>query len=189
MNKESLNKLMTIEDETRRRAVFIALLSAEMSNRGAESPIVVGGEAVELYTQGRYTTGDIDLKGRKEILEAILMEWDFVKQGRIWVSKDYGIYIDWLGGSLDEGAEAESRTNIIALDDDNEIRVVSMEDLIIDRLCAAKYWNDQDSLMWAKTLMEILGKTGGMDTQYLSVRAEKEQVTDLLLPMLSERGK
>ena len=144
---------MTIEDESRRRTLFIALLSGEMVRRRAERPIVVAGEAVELYTQGLYTTGDIDLKGRKETLEAILAEWDFVRQGRIWVSKEYGIYIDWLEGSLDEGDKAENKTNIIALDDEDEIRVVSLEDLIIYRLCAAKYWNDQDSLMWTKNLM------------------------------------
>ena len=188
MNKDALKKLLTVEDESRRRAVFVALLSGEMVRRGAERPIVVGGEAVELYTQGRYTTGDIDLKGRKETLEAILTEWGFVRQGRIWVSKEYGIYIDWLGGSLDEGAEAENKTNIIALDDENEIRVVSLEDLIIDRLCAAKYWNDQDSLMWSKNLMEILVRTGGPDRQYLKARAEKEKVADILSSILPEEG-
>ncbi|MBF0506957.1 MAG: hypothetical protein HQL09_08980 [Nitrospirae bacterium] len=188
MNKDILKKLLAIEDESRRRAYFIAILSGEMVRRGADLPIVIGGEAVELYTQGRYTTGDIDLKGRKEVLEEILAEWRFEKRGRIWVSKEYSLYVDWLGGSLDEGAEAEKRTNIIALDGENEIRVISFEDLIVDRLCAAKYWKDQDSLMWAKNLMEILGKTGGSDRQYLATQAEKAKVADLLSSILPEEG-
>ena len=182
-------KLLTIEDESKRRAYFIALLSGEMARRGAERPIVIDGEAVELYTQGRYTTGDIDLKGRKEVLEAVLTEWGFEKKGRIWTSTEYGLYVDWLGGSLDEGEDAEKRTNIIALDNQNEVRVVSFEDLIIDRLCAAKFWKDEDSLLWAKNLAEIAGKAGGLDRQYIMRRAESEKVSDLLLSILPEGDK
>jgi hypothetical protein len=188
MNKDDLKKLFTVENESRRRVLFIAFLSGEMVRRGAERPIVVGGEALEIYTQGRYTTGDIDLKGSKEALEAVLEEWGFVKESRVWMSKEYNLYVDWLGGSLDEGAEAERRTNIIAFDEQNEIRVVSIEDLIIDRLCAAKYWNDQDSLMWAKILIEILRRAGGPDIRYLSTRAEQEKVADLLFPVLQKEG-
>jgi hypothetical protein len=188
MNRDDLKKLITFENESRRRAVFIAILSGEMVRRGAERPIVVGGEALELYTQGRYTTGDIDLKGNKEALDVVLEEWGFVKEGRVWMSKEYNLYVDWLGGSLDEGAEAERRTNLIALDEQNEIRVVSMEDLIIDRLYAAKYWSDQDSLMWAKALMEILRRTGGPDRRYLANRAEQEKIADLLMSVLTVEG-
>jgi len=188
MDRDGLKKLYAMENESRRRAFFIALLSGEMVRRGAERPIVVGGEAVELYTQGRYTTGDIDLKGNKEVLDEVLAEWGFTKEGRIWASKEYNLYVDWLGGFLDEGAEAERRTNIIALDGENEIRIVSFEDLIVDRLCAAKYWNDQDSLVWAKTLLEVVRRAGGPDTQYLTVRAEQEKVADLLLSITREEG-
>jgi hypothetical protein len=179
-----MKQLLSIENESRRRAFFIALLSDEMVRRGAERPIVVGGEAVELYTQGRYTTGDIDIKARKDILAAVLTDWGFVQKGRVWTSREYDIYVDWLGSSLDEGAEAEKRTNSIALAPGLEVRVISFEDLIIDRLCAAKYWADSDSLMWSRVLMEILMKTGGADTGYLTKRAGQEKVGDLLSQVL-----
>ncbi|MFZ5906240.1 MAG: hypothetical protein ACOYVJ_02370 [Nitrospirota bacterium] len=179
-----MKQLLSIENEARRRAFFIALLSKEMTQRGAERPIVVGGEAVELYTQGRYTTGDIDIKGHKETLEAVLGDWGFVKEGRVWVSREYDLYLDWLGGSLDEGAEAERRTNSIVIAPGLEVRVISFEDLIVGRLCAAKYWDDSDSLMWAKILIEILMKTGGGDPAYLIRRAEKENIADFLSPLL-----
>jgi hypothetical protein len=188
MGKSPLKQLLSIENESRRRAFFIALLSKEMARHGAERPIVVGGEAVELYTQGRYTTGDIDIKGPKETLEAVLLDWGFVKEGRAWASREYDLYIDWLGGSLDEGAEAERRTNIIAIASGLEVRVISFEDLIVDRLCAAKYWNDSDSLMWAKILLEILMRTDGGDIAYLIRRAENENIADLLSPLLPKGG-
>jgi hypothetical protein len=188
MDKLQIKQLLSVENEGRRRAFFIALLSEEMTRRGAERPIVVGGEAVELYTQGRYTTGDIDIKAKKDVLEAVLRDWGFAKEGRVWFSGEYDLYIDWLGSSLDEGAEAEKRTNIISLAPGREVRVISFEDLIVDRLCAVKYWNDSDSLMWAKVLIEIMIKTGGGDTGYLIKRAELEDVADLLLPVLTKEG-
>jgi hypothetical protein len=188
MDESPLKQLLSIENEGRRRAFFVALLSEEMTRRGAERPIVVGGEAVELYTQGRYTTGDIDIKGQKETLESVLGDWGFVKEGRAWASRKYDLYIDWLGGSLDEGAEAERRTNIIAIASGLEVRVISFEDLIVDRLCAAKYWNDSDNLMWAKILLEILMRTDGGDIAYLIRRAENENIADLLSPLLPKGG-
>ena len=188
MKKSPLKQLLPIENESKRRAFFVALLGNEMTQRGAERPIVVGGEAVELYTQGRYTTGDIDIKARKDTLEAVLSDWGFVREGRIWISKEYDMYVDWLGSSLDEGAEAERRTNMIALAPGLEVRVISFEDIIVDRLCAAKYWDDRDSMIWAKVLLEIMIKAGGADSGYLAKRAEQENVADLLSQVFPEGG-
>ncbi|NWF76213.1 MAG: hypothetical protein HXY53_06515 [Nitrospirae bacterium] len=51
-------------------------------------------------------------------------------------------------------------------------------------LYAAKYWNDSDSLMWARVLFEILKKIAGGDITYLKGRAEKENIADLLSLLL-----
>jgi hypothetical protein len=86
-------KLKEIEDPIKKRALFVALLSREVKSLCAEMPIVVGGEALEIYTQGGYTTGDIDLKGPKDCMESILKEWGFQRKGRIWFNPDLDIYI------------------------------------------------------------------------------------------------
>jgi hypothetical protein len=184
-NMKDLEVLLSMEDPVKKKAFFIALLSRETVRRGGRKPIVVGGQAVEIYTQGSYTTGDIDIKAPKEITEAILKEWGFVKVGRPWINKELDIYVDWLGSSLDEGEEAERRTAVIKITDQLDIRVLSIEDLIIDRLGAFKWWRDRDSLIWAKVLIRVKKSIGGLDKDYLSERAKKADLFDILESILS----
>lgn len=182
-----MDVLKKIDDLVKRRALFIALFSKEITKRGGSFPIVVGGEAVEIYTQGGYTTGDIDIKSPKELSEQILSEWNFIKRGRVWFNKELDIYLDWLGESLDEGKEAEERVNTIIIDKGLEIKVISIEDLIIDRLNAVKWWSDTDSLMWSKVLIEVKKRLNEkIDTAYLKRRAKAEGIEDLLEGLLDE---
>jgi acyl carrier protein len=184
--RELLKKILSIEDPSKRRAMFSALFSKEVVRRGGKPPIVVGGEAVELYTQGGYTTGDIDIKSPLEITKSVLKEWGFSKKGRTWFNQQLDIYIDWLGASLDEGQEAEDRVTTIRVAKGLEIRVISIEDLVIDRLNAAKYWGDVDSLMWARVLLGIKKEFGEkIELNYLKKRAKREGITDFLSKALS----
>lgn len=185
-----MKKILSIEDPSKKRAMFIALLSSEVVRRGGKAPIVVGGEAVEIYTQGSYTTGDIDIKSPLEITKSVLKEWGFSKKGRTWFNEALDIYIDWLGASLDEGQEAEERVSTIWIARGLEIKVISIEDLVIDRLNAAKYWGDVDSLMWARALLDIKKRSGErIETKYLRRRAKKEGITDLLSKALSPKAR
>ncbi|MBI2266976.1 MAG: hypothetical protein HYU64_17740 [Armatimonadetes bacterium] len=187
--KEELEKTASIEDPVKRRAAFLAVFSRELVLRGGSPPIVVGGEALELYTQGSYTTGDIDIKAPLDLTKAVLEEWGFKKRGRTWFSKELDIYIDWLGDSLAEGREAEDRVVKIKIAEDLEIRVVSVEDLIIDRLNAARWWGDVDSLMWARVLVGIKERCGEyVDLTYLRKRAQEEDIEDCLSQMIADSG-
>jgi len=183
-----IENIKNIEDPVKRRALFVALLSREVEKLCGEMPIVVGGEALEIYTQGGYTTGDIDLKGPKDCIEQVLSEWGFTRKGRIWFNSDLDIYIDWLGAELDEGPEATKRTNFVVIKDDLRIRIISIEDLIMDRLNAAKWWKDEDSLMWAGVLVEVKAALKEpLDLQYLRQRAREDEVEELLDEILKEK--
>jgi len=185
MKEEILDRLGKTEDSVRKRALFAGLLSREIVNRGGKPLVIVGGEAVELYTQGSYTTGDIDIKSPKKLTEEILEEWGFEKSGRVWFNGELDIYIDWLGESLDEGPEAEKRINTVTVAEGIDVSVISIEDLIIDRLNACKYWNDSDSLMWAKVLLKVKeSMKEDVDRDYLFRRAGEEGIEDFLNKLL-----
>lgn len=179
--KKQLEEILLIEDPVKRRATFIAILSKEMKQRGEKAPVIVGGEAVELYTQGSYTTGDIDIKSPRGATESVLREWSFRKKGRTWFNKVLDIYVDWVGAALDEGEDAENRVVTIKVSEGLEINVISIEDLVIDRLNAAKWWGDVDSLMWAKVLLGVKRRLGEkIDLSYLKKRASEEDIVDFL---------
>lgn len=184
---KEIQEILKIEDPVKRRAVFVAMLTKEFKRKGIKEPVVVGGMAVEIYTQGSYTTGDIDLKSDKKTLEETLIEWGFNKKGRVWFNEDLDIYIDWLGSGLEEGIEAEKRINTIVIDENLELKIISIEDLIIDRLKAYKWWKDRDSFMWAKVLCEVKKSLGDtLDKNYLKARAVEEKIEDVVEELLKD---
>jgi len=127
-----------------------------------------------------YKTGDL-----KRQLEKILQNWGFKKTGRVWFNNDLDIYIDWVGSSLDEGEEAEKRLNTVFIDENLDVKIISIEDLIIDRLNAYKWWKDEDSFLWAKVLLKVKESIGEkIDVEYLKKRAKKEQIEDILMKLL-----
>ena len=65
-----------------------------------------------------------------------------------------------------------------------KIRIISVEDLIVDRLCACIFWNSPADCEQAKMLVKAYRDK--LDINYLKNRAEKEDVL-LQLTVLLER--
>jgi hypothetical protein len=79
-----LGTLVRIGDPFERRLYFAAILAKYAAERGGQF-VIVGGHAVEYYTGGAYTTGDLDLlTPDKQPLAGLLMEWGFQLEGRIY---------------------------------------------------------------------------------------------------------
>ncbi len=147
---------------------------AEISEKFPEKkkPILVGGSAVEFYTRGTCRSLDIDLLADRDSLGRVLEEMGFSKIGRHWFyTKDIGIEI------VGDPAEGQ-RVNEI-LHEGKLIRVLSIEDLIVDRLNACKHWKSQYDCEQAQVLVgAYLDK---LDKEYLKKRMKEEDLeTDLI---------
>lgn len=188
---DALDKLALERDSVRKRARFVAIITREMTKAGAAEPIIVGGEALEIYTQGSYTSGDIDLKA-SELLCRLLEQAGFRSNGSgNFYHAGLDIYVDWLGPNFDIPGQEEVRERAltIRLGDDEYVKVISIEDLIVDRLNAAKHANDADSRMWAETLFLVAGNGSiPLDLDYLDRIAHFEDVHDELVRIMKDNS-
>jgi hypothetical protein len=161
-------------DELARKMLLIGYLTERLEKEKPESVYVVGGQAVETYTAGQFRTGDIDIvtpdsKAAEEILERI----GFEREGMVWLSKALGLAVHIVGLSPTNSEKAR-----IIHAGPYQVRIVGVEDLIIDRLAAAKFWKSQVDLEQAKALWKGFRKQ--IDLQYLRKRARDEKVEDVL---------
>ena len=149
---------------------ILAEISEKLS--GNKKPILVGGSAVEFYTRGTCKSIDIDLLGDRESLVKLLEDMGFSKMGRHWFyTKDIGIEI--------VGSSAEGRRVNEVLHEGKLIRIISIEDLIVDRLNACKHWKSQYDCEQAHVLFAAY--MDKLDMDYLKTRMKEEDLEmDLL---------
>ena len=92
LTEEQITDLAAEPDRVRRGLKMLALVGELVG----DVPIVVGGFAVETYTQGGYTTGDIDaLTRRRDEVVAVLGESGFERRARHWIHPELARYPLW----------------------------------------------------------------------------------------------
>jgi hypothetical protein len=115
--------------KTRSRLRQRMLLAAAMTKLLSQEPIVVGGTAQEYWAGGEYHPTDLDLCPRPSArdLEA-LVAVGLSKRGRHWVREDLPVALEFPGS----GDDIE-RTVVVQVDDVS-VRMISCEDLYLDRV-------------------------------------------------------
>jgi hypothetical protein len=167
-------RLRNEPDELTRKMLLIGYLTERLEKENPESLYVVGGQAVETYTAGQFKTGDIDIvTPNSKAAEEILKRMGFEREGMIWHSKALGFAIHTVGLFPKNPEKAR-----IIHAGPYQVRIVGVEDLIIDRLAAAKFSKSQVDFEQAKVLRESFRKQ--IDLQYLRKRAREEEVEDVL---------
>jgi len=160
-------------NELRRKMLVLGYLSERLRKRGV-SVFLVGGQAVEMYTAGQFTTGDIDITTTDQgETERILSLIGFSKEEMLWLSEKLGmafhVVADW------PKSTELARTIKVG---PYSVRVISVEDLIVDRLAAAKFrksgWDGEQ----ARVLLRSFA--GSINADYLRKRARQDKVEDLL---------
>lgn len=131
------------------------------------APVLVGGAAVELYTGGAYTTGDVDFVGTVTPgVARALRAAGFERHGRHWVHEPAQVFLEFPGSALDPAetaawAEFEGR----------RIFVVSIEDLVVDRLGAWEHWHS--SVDGVNALLLWRAHREGIDAERLERRVRQ----------------
>jgi len=99
-------------------------------------PVLVGGAAVELYTGGAYTTGDLDFVGSVPAEIATALEGaGFKREGRHWVHEKAELFVEFPGSAI----EAHERTAVVDVAG-VAVLTLSPDDMLVDRLAAWQFW-------------------------------------------------
>ena len=136
--------------------------------------ILVGGEAIDLYTAGNFATSDIDLLvTNRPVTEKLLNKFGFGKEANgLWFNKDLNIVIQVIPEPY-SGDPARLRKFRIK---DFELRVAAPEDLIANRLYSKS--NPQRDSEQAIALLKIFADS--IDNTYLNKVAKRDNIEDAL---------
>ncbi len=135
--------------------------------QGDRTPVLVGGAAVELYTSGGYTTGDLDFVGDvTPVVAQALKAAGFEKEGRHWILEKGEVFLELPASQLRFG---ESLASIVV--DGISVLTVSPEDMIVDRLAAWEFWGSSTDAVNAFLIWRA--QRGRLDLDRLAEQAQR----------------
>lgn len=157
-----------------RERLCIASVVCEGMKEFANEVVMVGGSAVEFYTAASYMTKDIDFIAKDSFnIKKVMTDLGFKNDGDgIWYHNDTSVIIEFpkgpLVGEYSRTTRVETAYGIV--------EVIGIEDIILDRVSAAKFW--QDTPEWAEYLLS--SHYDNVDFAYLRDKAEELLCTDTL---------
>ena len=174
---EILVALQDEQDQLKKTLTFLAILTKRLEPYEIK-PILVGGRALEFYTLGGYATKDIDLviDGRERAQE-IIEDMGFLRHlgDRHWYHEDLDLAVEipdyFLAGSMEQIVTVHVNGM--------EAYIIGVEDLILDRLAAAKFWKSESDFEWAINLLDLHEKN--INWKYLKKAAKKAEVKNVLV--------
>jgi hypothetical protein len=129
-DQRDLVAALALENATERKLAVVSLID-QLVQRIDWRAIVIGGLAVEFWTRGEYATTDIDLYlPHGPAVDDLLAELGFRKEGRHWVLPEHEIFVE---APASFPAETEEVAEI-TLGSGHKVLVLSVEDVLIDRL-------------------------------------------------------
>jgi hypothetical protein len=163
----SLERALQLPDGPKKTAAVAAWIQ---SLYDSEPPILVGGAAVELYTGGAYTTGDLDFVGR--VTPEVSRELEkngFRREGRHWIHDESKLFVEFPGSVIEPNAKV-ARIEVGG----TQVLTLSPEDMIVDRLAAWELWNSTTD--GASAFLIWKAQEAGLDRERLALLAEQRRV-------------
>jgi hypothetical protein len=137
------------------------------------SVVLVGGLAVEFYSENLYLTRDIGMVDTSyqssTTMQQAMRAIGFLKQGRVYVNETTNVSVEFPGAPLSVGEELIQKTTTVDTSA-GKIPILLAKDVIKDRLAAYFHWNDRPSLVQA---LAVANKHG-IDEQELREFCQRE---------------
>jgi hypothetical protein len=172
---------MAIPDSYLELLNLLAEVFARYEAATGHSPVLVGGGAVAVQTQGAFMSGDLDLYAPSDAaLETSLHHAGFVREerrGRLaggFYHPEFPEYgVEAISGRLFDGRADRNRLIRVLFQDQRGIVIPSFEDMIADRLgqFAASNQREKSRLEQARLLFQL---ADDCDLDYLKQRIADE---------------
>jgi len=152
-----LKHALTARDKLEKQLYVAAAVSGAFEEQKGIHAVLVGGAAVEYYTAGGYATADIDMilppLERREI-EEVMEELGFERfeDYRHWLHPQIQIPVEFPPGPLQIGSLLVREVNEIDIGK-IKLRILKVEDILLDRLIMAHEWKDLQAEVQAEMLM------------------------------------
>lgn len=169
--EEVLHETLSDLSSPDRTPIFVALLNERLPEDS--HVVLVGGGLVELLSDGMYTTGDVDLVGGGDHVGGLLEGAGFKSEGRHYVHPDLGLAVDLVGPRLEQ-----DQSEIVIEYKGYKVPALTIEDLIVDRLNAAKHWDSETDWEQAVLIYEV--HRDRLDRERLEEKAAYNDVQDVL---------
>jgi len=154
--RELIKKATLTQDKLERQIYLAAAISSAFEKRGIQT-VLVGGAVVEYYTAGGYTTADIDMilpHLEKHEVETVMKELGFERfeDYRHWLHPHIPIPVEFPPGPLQIGHLLVQEVNEIEIEK-VKLKILTVEDILLDRLIMAQEWKDLQAQVQAEMLM------------------------------------
>lgn len=159
----------------KRKLVLVGLLAKHLPE-GARA-VLVGGSVVEFYTSGGYTTADVDLVGDTAPIAEFLTAAGFEQDGRFFTNTTLELLVEVPGTFLRDTEEVED-----VRFEDLTVPMVRLEDLLVDRLLAARFW--ESTTDWEQAVLVASAHRHRLDLEALREKARANDVEDTLAELL-----
>ena len=166
---ESALAMVRQETDLSAKSLLLAGIVSELFRERGFEPVVVGGSAIEFYTDGAYMSGDTDIcwagwpTPTLEQREEIMAQIPGIKSrgGKSW-SYD-GLWLDLLGD-----VDYRAKKDLAALATPvGEVALIPVEDALVGRVYAARRWvsgyDEKDDDCAKKLMAAILTGTVSID--------------------------
>jgi hypothetical protein len=163
----TLREALLLPEGPRRTAAVAAWIQ---SLYPSAPPILVGGAAVELYTGGAYTTGDLDFVGSVPAgVSKALEEAGFRREGRHWIHGKEELFVEFPGSQIG----ADERTAMLRVGG-TTVLTLTPEDMIVDRLAAWQFWRSTTD--GASAFLIWQAQKDRLDLERLEALAQRRKV-------------
>ena len=162
---------------------LFARVSEAMVARGHERPVLVGGAAAEFYSASAIGTGDFDIcTPWQGALEEELQKLGFIRPSgpgmstRGWIHPDIKLGFEVVASvPMDGNVDADHILLARPIGADTMFRIISVEDLIADRMGQYASGTARDRLDQARILLSLHPEA---DLEYLETRIRFESAGD-----------